>query len=70
MPQATAQELAEYERLDRWRTAWQWLSSKREPGRLQYRQERIEARAVRCNNAIRGLMRAFDRRNGNTFTTV
>lgn len=62
---ATAEDLAEYARLRSWRARWGALANKREPGRLQSRQERIERRAVICNNKIRALMRDFDIRVGN-----
>lgn len=51
---------AEYERLDRWRVRWVALNAKREPNRLQSRQDRIDERARRANNAIGALMRQFD----------
>ena len=54
---AIQEELAEYERLFAWRARWAALASKREMGRLQSRQERIERRAVRCNAQIKALMR-------------
>ena len=50
----------EYERLDRWRVRWVALNAKREPNRLQSRQDRIDERARRANNAIGALMRQFD----------
>lgn len=60
--EATAQELAEYERLFAWRARWGALASKPEPGRLQSRLERIERRAIHCNHQIRALMRSYDDR--------
>lgn len=60
--EATQAELAEYERLYAWRAAWTALSCKKEPGRLQSRQERIERRAVACNHKIRALMQSYDKR--------
>lgn len=66
----TGAEAAEYRRLDAWRTRWQLLSRKFEPGRLQSRQERIERRAQTCNHQIRLLMRSFDIRTGNTNNPV
>ena len=59
---ATQEELAEYERLHTWRTRWGALASKRGPGRLQSRQERIERKALRCNGQIKALMRRYDAR--------
>lgn len=67
---ATQDELAEYERLFVWRARWAALASKRELGRLQSHQERIERRAVRCNGQIRALMSRYDARVGNTFNPV
>ncbi len=67
---ATQEELAEYERLFAWRARWAALASKREMGRLQSRQERIERRAVRCNAQIKALMRHYDARVGNTVNPV
>ena len=61
----TQDEIAEYQRLDAWRTRWQRLACKAEPGRLQSRQEWIERRATICNRQIRLLMRSFDTRIGN-----
>lgn len=68
--QSTQEELAEYERLYAWRARWGALSSKREPGRLQSRQERIERRAVHCNGQISALMRRYDARVSNTLNPV
>lgn len=50
----------EYERLFKWRELWMRLSSKKEPGRLQVRQEAIERRASIANDRIGTLMRMFD----------
>lgn len=65
MPQRIAAQdvewiTSEYERLARWRARWTTLSAKREPNRLQSRQERIDAKAQSANNAIGALMRTFD----------
>lgn len=51
---------AEYERLNEWRRRWAVLANKREPGRLQRRQEAIERRHGIANDRIGALMRAFD----------
>lgn len=67
---AAPDEQAEYERLFAWRERWWRLASKREPGRLQSRQERIERRADRCNQQILELMRRYDARVKNTFNPV
>lgn len=67
---ALPSELNEYERLFAWRAAWQALANKFESNRLQSRQERIERKAVICNNKIHALMRAFDVRVGNTCNQV
>ena len=69
-PNAIQEELAEYERLYAWRARWAALASKREPGRLQSRQERIERRASNCNRQIKALMRLYDARVGNTVNPV
>lgn len=50
----------EYERLFQWRERWIGLSSKREPGRLQTRQEAIERRASIANNRIGALIQKYD----------
>lgn len=70
MGTATTQELAEYERLYAWRARWGALASRREPGRLQSRQERIERRALLCNLKIAKLMHAFDVRVNNTICPI
>lgn len=62
MSKPTQFELAEYARLDAWRSAWERLALKSEPGRLQSRQERIERRVMICTQKLRELMHAFDRR--------
>jgi hypothetical protein len=54
---------SEYERLYRWRALWSALNAKREPNRLQSRQDRIDAKAEKANNAIRRLMREFDQQH-------
>jgi len=48
---------AEYDRLYKWRERWTTLANKREPGRLQSRQEAIERRASIANNKIGALLR-------------
>ena len=48
-----------YERDWAWREAWYRLSVRVEPGRLQLRQERIEARAETANRRIGALLLAF-----------
>ena len=50
----------EYERLLGWRDRWTRLSAKFEPGRLASRQERIEDKAHKANQAIGKLINAFD----------
>lgn len=50
----------EYEQGFRWRSAWQDLSCKKEPGRLQTRQERIEHRAILANARVGRAMREMD----------
>lgn len=67
---ATLEERAEYDRLSAWRARWAALASKREPGRLQSRQERIERRALVCNLQIAKVMHAFDVRVNNTCNPV
>jgi hypothetical protein len=67
---ATPEERAEYERLAAWRARWVALASKREPGRLQSRQERIERRALVCNLKITKVMHSFDVRVNNTVCPV
>lgn len=67
---ATPEERAEYERLSAWRARWTALASKREPGRLQSRQERIERRALVCNLRIANVMHAFDIRVNNTLNPI
>jgi len=67
---ATPEELAEYERLVAWRARWSALSSKREPGRLQSRQERIDRRSLVCNLKIAKAMHAFDVRVNNTVCPI
>lgn len=64
--EATAAEIAEYERLYDWRARWTVLAKKREPGRTCSRQERIEKKALRCNLKIAQVMHAFDLRINNT----
>lgn len=64
------EERSEYERLATWRARWVALASKREPGRLQSRQERIERRALVCNLKIAKVMHAFDIRVNNTVCHV
>lgn len=66
----TESEVAEYQRLDAWRSRWQHLARKAEPGRLQSRQERIERRASISSHQILQLMRSFDKRIGNTTNPV
>lgn len=66
----TESEVAEYQRLDAWRSRWQHLARKAEPGRLQSRQERIERRASISSHQILQLMRSFDKRIGNTSNPV
>lgn len=67
---AKPDERAEYERLAAWRARWGALASKREMGRLQSRQERIERRALVCNLKIAKLMHAFDARVNNTYNPI
>lgn len=67
---AKPEERAEYERLAAWRARWVALASKRELGRLQSRQERIERRALVCNLKIAKVMHAFDVRVNNTVYPV
>lgn len=67
---AKPEEYAEYERLAAWRARWVALASKREPGRLQSHQERIERRALVCNLKIAKVMHAFDVRVNNTVCPV
>lgn len=69
-PVATHEEQAEYERLYAWRARWGALASRREPGRLQSCQERIERRALACNAQIKALMRRYDARVCNTVNPV
>lgn len=49
-----------YNRLAGWRERWNKLANKREPGRLQNRQERTEERAAAANNRIGKLIQAYD----------
>lgn len=54
----------EYERLCRWRSAWNRLANDgtrmRRLGGLQTTQERVEHRGVLCNHRIANLMREYD----------
>ncbi len=54
----------EYERLCRWRDAWTRLACDRRRmrrlGGLQRTQDRVECRAVMCNQRIAGLLAEFD----------
>ncbi len=54
----------EYERLFRWRDAWNRLANDRvrmrRLGALQRTQDKVEERAARCNRRIAVLMREFD----------
>jgi hypothetical protein len=67
---ATNKELVEYHRLYAWRARWAALASKKEPGRLSSRQERIERRGLLCNLKIAKVMHAFDVRVNNTFNPI
>lgn len=50
----------EYEQGNRWRAAWLALANKREPNRLQAKQDRIEHRAFLANGRVGRAMRARD----------
>lgn len=45
----------------KWRSAWIRLANKREPGRLQSRQDRIDERAKIANLRIRRLLKIRDK---------
>jgi hypothetical protein len=57
----TAKLKAQYEVDDWWRSAWTALANKREPGRLETKQEYILERASDANYRIKKLMDAYDR---------